>query len=164
MEINPANSGQHAHTILLCQLTRLDGAIEKEFTLIADRMTWMMLSEAFIFGAFAASVMSYSQKAQLRIVSVTLMIVLPLLGMATALLVRTAINAAHIASDALKRDRTKVEDYFEAEFHIALISNKAETHRAGNLPSRVLPLIVPAIWATILVITVVRLAAIHGLT
>lgn len=34
-------------TIVLGQLERLDGAIEKEFTLIGDRMTWMVVSESF---------------------------------------------------------------------------------------------------------------------
>ena len=36
-------------TIVLVQLQRLDGAIETEFTLISDRMTWTVVSEAFIF-------------------------------------------------------------------------------------------------------------------
>jgi hypothetical protein len=44
LEIRPGDGERDEPSIVLSQLARLDGAIEKEFTLIGDRMTWMVVS------------------------------------------------------------------------------------------------------------------------
>ncbi len=49
LTIGTADVKDNLASVVLTQLSRLDGAIEKEFTLVSDRMTWMMISESFIF-------------------------------------------------------------------------------------------------------------------
>lgn len=53
---NPQTPDETAH--LLTQLVRLGAAIDKELTLMSERMTWLNLSESFSFSAFTVAVVN----------------------------------------------------------------------------------------------------------
>ena len=48
----PNNQTTNETALLLTQLTRIGVAIDKELTLMSERMSWMVISESFIFSAF----------------------------------------------------------------------------------------------------------------
>ena len=44
---------------VLSQIARLGEGLKAEFDLIAGRMSWLMISESFIFSAFATALANY---------------------------------------------------------------------------------------------------------
>jgi hypothetical protein len=111
---NDQNQNNSAdQTIVLVQLQRLDGAIETEFTLISDRMTWTVVSEAFIFGAFVdAAVSDDSKNGNSGVLLIYLLLLLSFIGFCIPALAYRAILAAHEASDRLKSTRASLEGKF----------------------------------------------------
>lgn len=147
-------------TIVLGQLARLDGAIEKEFTLIGDRMTWMVVSESFIFGAFVTAAVYYNPRdTALKYLVISLLILLPIIGATIAAVAYLAITAAHIATDRLKRRREDLELLITGKCYVELVSTDWATHPIGNVPSRYLPPVFVIVWAVFLVMLLVNLLA-----
>jgi hypothetical protein len=161
IEIGADSHKQDVHSIVLSQLGRLDGAIEKEFTLVSDRMVWMVISESFIFGAFTTAVVNYEPNKTLCYAILVLIAALPVLGVLIADLARRAINAAHTAADRLKDERERLERMFVGQLRVDLISSKLETHAAGNLPPKLLPRIITLAWAVFLIVAAVQLVLVQ---
>lgn len=145
------------------QLTRLDGAIEKEFTLINDRMTWMVISESFIFGPFAIAITAYSSAPKDFInVILALVIMLPAIGVAIAFYAMQAIRAAHDAADDLKESRKLLENLYQGDLlRLNLIDVTYKQRERGTTPSRFLPLLIIFSWTLILGMVVAELIS-HG--
>lgn len=145
--------------MILSQLSRLDRAIEKEFTLVSDRMAWMVVSEAFIFGAFVDAAVNYTPSATyLKNLIVALLLTLPLLGITMAGFAWRAIIAAHGAVARLKDKREELEKHFPEPIRVDLISSKQHVHEMGNAPPRYLPPIIIFIWLAFLIIAAMELA------
>lgn len=122
--------------IVLRQICRLDGAIEKEFTLISDRMTWMIISESFIFGPFtlAATSYTYAPKAFANVI-LGMLLILPLLGIAIGAYALFAIRAAHEAADFLKDTRKEMEGLLPDVLRVNLIDVTYRKRERGTVPS-----------------------------
>lgn len=58
------------YAIAIQQLARYSQSIDKEFTVVNDRMTWVVVSELFIFTAFAAAAAYHSQQGAIAFESV----------------------------------------------------------------------------------------------
>jgi hypothetical protein len=56
-EERPFDSVEVAHA--LTQIARLVEGVKAEFDLIAGRMSWLVISESFIFSAFATALASF---------------------------------------------------------------------------------------------------------
>ncbi|MBL8848958.1 MAG: hypothetical protein JNG89_04710 [Planctomycetaceae bacterium] len=143
-------------TVILSQLGRLDGAIEKEFTLVSDRMVWMVISESFIFGAFVTAVVNY-RKGDLSLVILSLIVALPIVGILIALFVLHAINAAHAAAGVLKQKRERLEMMFAGDLRVTLVSSKQDSHAAGNVPPKYLPWVFVITWLGLLTVAIVEM-------
>jgi hypothetical protein len=148
-------------TILLAQLSRLDSAIEKEFSLVSDRMNWMVISESFIFGAFATASTNYSTTTHLKSVVIVLLLFLPILGIIVAFLARSAIFAAHKACDTLKRKRANLERYIQGDFYTNLISSDEVVHLRGNHLPQYLSLGIMIFWMLISTIAIIQLIEVN---
>jgi uncharacterized membrane protein YedE/YeeE len=135
-------------SVVLAQLQRLDNAVEKEFTLVSDRMTWLVISESFIFGGYASAVNSYDVQAPLRRLIIGFLLGLPVLGTAIAVTAWLAIAAAHRAAEGLKRQREDIEPLIPGP-PVKLVSSNDRSHSAGNVPARWLPGIFVVIWTLI---------------
>jgi hypothetical protein len=157
IEISDDSHKDERHTIILAQLARLDGAIEKEFTLVSDRMVWMVISQSFIFGAFTTAIVNYADDKPLKYAVLALIAALPVLGILIAHLVHRAIKAAHTAADRLKVRREQLEERFAKPLRVNLVSSRLETHAAGNIPSRLLPPFIISAWVVLLLVAVVQL-------
>jgi hypothetical protein len=155
--IGTADIENNRASVVLTQLSRLDGAIEKEFTLVSDRMTWMMISESFIFGTFTAAVVHFNPTHPLRYAVLSLLAMLPFLGISIAVLAFRAINAAHTAADRLKDRREQLEKVFSGQLNVELVSSKLDTHAVGNLPPKYLPPIMIATWIILLSVVVIQI-------
>ena len=160
IEIRRNGTEPDCSAIVLGQLQRLDGAIEKEFTLIGDRMTWMVVSESFIFGAFVTAAVYYQpRRMALECLDISLLIVLPIVGFMIAAFAYWAIIAAHVASDRLKSTRKKLEEVCKDEVYVGLVSSDWATHPKGNVPSRYLPPMFMISWVFFLAVVVIELGA-----
>jgi hypothetical protein len=149
-----------ALSLALGQLQRLDGAIEKEFTLVSDRMVWMVVSESFIFGAFATAAVAYDpDKTHLGSLVAMLLIGLPIIGIIIAGFAHRAIQAAHDAAERLKAQREPLERYFHGPLYVQLPARDWETHAQGNVPSRYLGPIFMLSWFVFSVVLAGELTA-----
>lgn len=145
------------YSLILGQLQRLDTAIHKEYTLVSDRMSWMVTSESFIFTAFIIATVNYSNDLSLRILAGCFLIMMPLLGVFLAEIVRRAINAAHSAANRLKDDRDELEQKLPQIITIKPISSKDPENNAGNLPPTYVPFVIIGIWAILFIVVVVKI-------
>jgi hypothetical protein len=127
------------------RLDRFDRQISIEFTLIGDRMNWLMTSQAFLFAAFAVCITAQSPRFGWLVSLLEYMLVAT--GTVSAWLVGRAIRAAHTVVDGLKRKRARLE--FEATakgFEELGVDVSSVEHRAGNTPSLYLPWWLFAVW------------------
>ncbi|MFY9825173.1 MAG: hypothetical protein WAM82_27595 [Thermoanaerobaculia bacterium] len=144
----PLDKDDYSHAI--DQLSRLDGAIEKEFTLVSDRMTWMVISEAFIFCAFSTATTSRATAGSLKTVVDCLLILMPFLGLFLAFIVMPAIFAAHQAIQKLKNKRCSLEERLPYKLRIELVSAQDTEHSRGNIPPRWVPSFIVGVWMVLL--------------
>ena len=140
---------------LLVQLQRLDGAIDKEFTLVSERMTWLVVSESFIFSAFAATVANYKPDHKMATALLFLLWALPFVGFLLAVLVYPAILAAHSAAFKLKNLRDTVDDRIPIDLKVAKISSKTNEHLIGNIPPYAIPPIFIIVWLVLIIVLLV---------
>lgn len=150
----------------ILQLQRLDAGITGEFNVINARMSWLVIGEAFIFGAFATVLIGYSPTHPLKVVMETLLYSMPLLGVAVAVPVDVSIRAAHLAADYLKKERDELESHVSEHLRIAKVGVGGDlpairgarggaglhVHRRGNAPAVWVPKLIAVSWIVVLVV------------
>jgi hypothetical protein len=146
----------------IAQLGRIGGAVDKEFTLVSDRMTWMVIAESFIFAAFATSATAWTQAKEMRLVATFMLFLMPVLGIFLAGIVIPAINAAHRAAQRLKDQRDRMEQRLPERFRIATVSSKDREHREGNLPPYLVPPFIMVVWIILLTVVICALVQASG--
>ena len=134
----------------IAQLSRLGSAIEKEFTLVSDRMNWMVISESFIFTAFATAAAYWITAGKMQPIVAFLLFLMPILGAFLAWIVIPAIKAAHEAARRLKDQRDKIEERLPPQLRLALISSKDPEHGHGNWPAHWVPRFIIGVWVILL--------------
>ena len=132
---------------VLMQIARLGEGLKAEFDLIAVRMTWLMISESFIFSAFATAVANYRSDHPVIGGLRFLAWVLPFVGMFLAVTVYVAILAAFSAVDTLKVQRDRMMVCLPVKLRIDLISARSRQQWWGNVPAHVLPPAFFLVWA-----------------
>jgi hypothetical protein len=132
---------------VLAQIARLGEGIKAEFDLIAVRMTWLVISESFIFSAFATAIANYRADHPVIGGLRFLLWVLPFVGMFLAVTVYVAILAALSAIDTLKGQRDRMMAGLPAQLRIDLISARSQQQWWGNVPAHVLPPVLFLVWA-----------------
>jgi hypothetical protein len=139
-------SNYERNRLILCQLRRYDAAIEKEFSLVGDRMTWMVISEAFIFTAFTVAAVAPREAMGGRPAVVAILIAMFSLGCFLAGIVIPAIAAAHHAIERLKDARDQVETKLPEWLRARHISVHDREHNRGNIPPMWVPLFILVVW------------------
>jgi hypothetical protein len=117
----------------LAQIARLGEMLKAEFDLIAARMSWLMISESFIFSAFATAAASYRPDHPMVGVLRYLGWVLPFVGMFLAAIVYAALLAAQSAVVVMKRQRDRMMAGLPPQLRIDLISADSRQNWWGNL-------------------------------
>lgn len=134
-------------------IDRLDSQIRAEFEVINQRMTWMMVAQSFLFIAYANVWVGLSRG--FHTILSKLAVIIPLIGIAMAILVRLAIWAAHSVVSKVKDERARFENDHPAykDYKISVHRKEIE-HRLGNLPAQILPFVFIAAWAGLLFWTI----------
>jgi hypothetical protein len=132
---------------VLAQIARLGEGLKAEFDLIAGRMSWLVISESFIFSAFATAIANYRPDHPAARGLWFLAWVLPFVGMFLAVTVYLAILAALSAIDTLKKQRDRMMAGLPAQLQIDLISTRSRQQWWGNVPAHVLPPVLFLVWA-----------------
>jgi hypothetical protein len=133
--------------LVLAQIARLGEGLKAEFDLIAGRMSWLMISESFIFSAFATAIANYRTDHPVIRGLRFLAWILPFVGMILAACVYVAILAALSAIDTLKSQRDRMMAGLPAQLRIDLISARSRQQWWGDLPAHVLPPVLFLVWA-----------------
>jgi hypothetical protein len=139
------------YQVAVAQLARYDEKIAKEYTLITDRMNWLVVSEAFVFTVFAGSVATYQNAGPTMWPVMKLIIgIMPLLGIFICGVIMRAIAAAEMAVVRLKQRREDFEKRLPVELRIDQISHNDIEHRRGNAPTQLAPWGIIVIWVVLL--------------
>lgn len=150
----PAAGGPPVLTEESCRfrLGRFDGQIRIEFELIGHRMTWLVISQSFLFSAFATTLGLADRADGVGHATKALRLLLPWLGMLAALLAGIAIAAAHAVIIRLKGRRDDLEQEAERAFGYDRLGVSGSTwpHLFGNAASVLLPWVLVAVWAFLL--------------
>ena len=131
----------------LAQIARLGEVLKAEFDLVAARMSWLVISESFIFSAFATAIAAYRHDHPLEFVLRYLAYVLPFVGMSLAACVYVALLAALSAIRTLKGQRDRMMAELPPHLRIDLISVRSPQEWWGNVPTFVIPPLLFLIWA-----------------
>jgi hypothetical protein len=144
-EVMPFEPGDIPYA--LTQIARLAEGVKSEFDLIAGRMSWLVVSESFIFSAFVAAISNYQPNHKMAEILLYLIWVLPLVGMYLAVCVFAAIRAADFAVAILKDQRERMMERLPVPLRIDLISTRSREQWWGNAPTHVIPPLLFLVWA-----------------
>lgn len=133
-----------------------------EFALIGQRLTWLSISESFLFGGFASSVATVSSSAHpMSAPLTTLLMLLPVLGLLLALSVGIGIRAAIVVTRELQVVRGRLEAQAITQYGDAWVLRLGDprdrgrlhwTLLAGDLPAQAVPLLMSVAWIVLIVV------------
>lgn len=135
-------------------LKRIDEQIRMEYDLMGQRMSWMVISQSFLFSAIALTANS-SVEASMRKVIDLLRILIPFVGTLSCLFAIASIFAARSVINRLKNLRSSLEDTLyvqnnEDKFYKLGVRQSEWQHSFGNFPTSFLPFTLACIWLIIL--------------
>jgi ABC-type uncharacterized transport system fused permease/ATPase subunit len=140
---NNQTTDETAH--LLTQLTRIGCAIDKELSLINERMTWLVVSESFMFSAYTMAIANHDKALVLN----TLVFLMPIVGLLLALLVYPGLLAAHFTAKWLKEERHLFELRLPKGLQVKLLAPR-RAHVLGSVPAFVIPVMLVTVWGVII--------------
>jgi hypothetical protein len=134
------------------RLTRLDSQLKIEYELIGHRVSWLLVSNSFLFGAFVVGINNLSEKDDIQKLIHILIYAIPIIGLASSVLVALAVRAAHEVISELKvvRDRVEEEAHHAFSYERLGVHIKSWPHIVGNWPPTVLPPLFAVVWARVL--------------
>jgi hypothetical protein len=133
--------------LVLVQIARLGEGLKAEFDLLAGRMSWLVISESFIFSAFATGIANYRHDHPVAGGLQFLVRILPFVGMFLAVAVHASILAALSAINSLKNQRDRLMAGLPSQLRIDLISSRSRRQWWGNLPAHAIPTVFFLVWA-----------------
>ena len=131
-------------------LDRIDKQLEIEFNLITARMSWLVISESFLFNAFVGAGGDYIKPPG---VGIAIQLVVAVMGFLIAKFVNSAVQAALGVIVQRKNEREPIEKKLEESMKvrapdIALpsVSLNDIQHEAGSIPARRIPSLLMIGW------------------
>jgi hypothetical protein len=122
-------------TLMIAKLNLIASKIAHEDNLVGQRVTWLVMSQSFLFGAFAALLASMSHGTAPARVADVLEIVIPLVGILLPFLVLLAVGAATGALARWRAERARILATTEAKD----LDWPCVEHRLGLLFGQLLP-------------------------
>jgi len=134
------------------RIERLDYHIRMEYDLMGQRMSWMVISQSFLFSAVALTANSSVDRSMHQVIEL-LRLLIPFIGVLSCLLSSAAIIAARSAINRLKHLRDALEDTFSVEYGIDKLGVRQSEwqYSFGNFPTSFLPFTLSFVWLIILV-------------
>ena len=131
----------------LTQIGRVSDAVKAEFDLIGTRMTWLVISQSFMFATFATAAANVAlPNREFSTVLKYLVVMIPVLGVTFAILVGLAIGTAHSVAIEMKNQRDKLINELPENLRITLVPSRDKAHQNGNLPAAYVPWLLVAAW------------------
>ena len=126
-----------------------------EINLINARMTWLVVSESFIFSADSVILSASKETSAGR----ALLWVLPVLGIVLASLVWPSLLAAKNVMHALEDDRGKVDKIIEEVATLGVTSlgpdrkgRLDKTNKVGDMPVELVPPLLAVAWIIVAIL------------
>jgi hypothetical protein len=150
MSIEPAStSASLPEDVLKYVLDRQDRQIDTEMNLVSARMTWLVISQSFLFGAFIGSgslappLFGESVQALVSVV-----------GLLTCAWVRISVAAALAVVDRRKDERHPILAALSHTLGVELpaVHREDPAHSAGNAPPQRIPAMLILAWATLMLL------------
>jgi len=134
------------------RLTRLDSQLKIEYELIGHRVSWLLVSNSFLFGAFVVGLNNASLNGGIQKLIHILILAIPVIGLASSVLVALAVRAAHEVVSEFKvvRDRVEEEAHRAFSYERLGVHIKSWPHIVGNWPPMLLPPLFAVVWARVL--------------
>lgn len=134
------------------RLTRLDSQLKIEYELIGQRVSWLLVSNSFLFGAFVVGLNNVNPNTNVQKLIHVLILAIPVIGLTSSVLVALAVRAAHEVISDLKavRDRVEEEAYRAFSYERLGVQSKSWPHVVGNWPPTLLPPLFAIVWARLL--------------
>ena len=101
--------------LLIARLNKIDAEIRHEDNLISQRVTWLVISQSFLFGTFATLVGQRTVVGAATGAVRLLLILIPIVGVFLPLLVLVAMGAASYAMRQWRAERDRICEMPEAK-------------------------------------------------
>lgn len=142
------------------RLKRLDEQIHIEYDLMGQRMSWVVISQSFLFSAIALTANS-SVDISMRKVIELLRLLVPFVGILSCLFSMAAILAARSVINRLKSLRNSLEDSLNLQngedgFDKLGVRQTEWQHSFGYFPTSFLPFTLICVWLIILVAVILK--------
>jgi hypothetical protein len=95
-------------TLMIAKLNLIASKIAHEDNLVGQRVTWLVMSQSFLFGAFAALLAGMRDGIMPAALAKLLSVVIPLVGILLPFLVLLAVGAATGALSKWRAERARI--------------------------------------------------------
>jgi hypothetical protein len=145
--------------VLKYALERCEKQIELELSLISARMTWLVISQSFLVGAFVAG-----GNIQPLVFGASVQALVSVIGLLISAWVRTGVNAALRVADRRKDEREPMLKSLSAElgFELPAVHRTDIEHIKGNRAPRWIPLMLIFAWVALMVMWSARVFLLNG--
>jgi hypothetical protein len=152
--------------------TRLDALLRTELDLITARVTWLVISQSFLFSAFAIA----AGNKETAFLQYVLLLLTPILGILISYLADAAVCAAHQVATDLNEFRLRLSGFevdergipreadeerrpdADAHLNYYLRNHRVnQTDGKGALPSKMIPRIFIGTWIILFCVVVGRI-------
>jgi hypothetical protein len=136
-------------------LSRLDVMIRTNLDLISHRMGWLLISQSFLFTAFALAAAHVHNPVSDQLSLNTFVHLVPVLGLVTSLFVGLSLVAAMRAIWTMKATRARIEakltGALEAAYGASSIPRTSLVDWIGHAPALAVPPLFAAAWLYLLI-------------
>ena len=101
--------------VLIARLNKIDGQIRHEDDLIGQRMSWLVISQSFLFGTSVTLIEHRASTGEATSGFRVLRILIPLVGLLLPVLVLVALGAANYAISQWCAERDRICDVPEVK-------------------------------------------------
>jgi hypothetical protein len=136
-------------------LHRLDAMIKTNLDLISQRMGWLLISQSFLFTAFALAAAHVENPVADRVSLNVFIHLVPVLGLITSVFVGLSLAAAMRVIWTMKATRAAIEakltSALEAAYGAASVSRASAVDWIGHAPALFVPPLFAAAWLYLLI-------------
>jgi hypothetical protein len=145
-------------------LDRIDKQLEIELNLINARMSWLVISESFLFNAFVGA---GSESIRPPGAGLAIQVAMVVIGFVIAKSVKSAVEAALEVIEERKKERRPLEICLlnamkkhvrNPELQLPSVDRDDPRHKAGSVPARYIPASVMYGWVALAVVWLCRVA------
>lgn len=156
------NNESHDINFVIQALKRCDEQIAIEFDLISARLSWLTISQSFMFAAFT------------NLKNLSMELIVAAVGLVTCYQVYKSVRAATRVIKTRKSERAPIEDWLNRQLNYLEVYTTSEDHRLFRSVSwaaatarqaepvpKLIPLLLAALWLSLMLVKLAGLRLIH---